>query len=156
MWLQSDKNCVFDQDPELIDISITEVCFWSDRDLHHRDEYFAQNLKIVRQVLNFGQNIHPCNRDHHQTRKTLQWLRYQSAQGLDWKLNFCLIAITIGPEEYLIYKATFFYQVSNQDMGFQSRNAISQISYRDMGYVSHIWIWDIDYSQKPEGHCASL
>ena len=53
------------------------------------------------QVLNFEQNIHPCDWDDDQTRNTLEWLKYQSAQGLDWKLNFCLIAITIGPEEYL-------------------------------------------------------
>ena len=50
------------------------------------------------QVLNFEQNIHPCDWDDDQTRNTFEWLKYQSAQGLDWKLNFCLIAITIGPE----------------------------------------------------------
>ena len=47
MWSQSDKNRVFNQDPELIDISIIEVSFWSDGDLDYRDEYFAQNLKLA-------------------------------------------------------------------------------------------------------------
>ena len=53
-------------------------------------------------ILDFGKNIHPCDWDHDQTRNTLQWLKYQSAQGLDRKRNFCLIAITFRPEEYLI------------------------------------------------------
>ena len=50
MWLQSVKNRVFNQDPELIEISISQVSFWSDCDLNHRDEYFAQNLKILRTI----------------------------------------------------------------------------------------------------------
>ena len=52
-------------------------------------------------ILDFGQNIHPCDWYHDQTINTLQWLKYQSALGLDRKRNFCLIAITIVPEEYL-------------------------------------------------------
>ena len=95
MWSRSDKNR-----PELIEILITEVFFWSDCHFNYRDEYnFFTYYRG--QVLNFGQNIHPCNWNHDQTRKTLQWLKYQSAQGLDWKRNFCLIAITFRPEKYL-------------------------------------------------------
>ena len=65
-------------------------------------------------ILDFGQNIHPCDWDHDQTRNTLQWLKYQSALGLDRKRNFCLIAITIVPEEYLIrVQKTINFQCSS-------------------------------------------
>ena len=62
-------------------------------------------------ILDFGQNIHPCDWDHDQTRNALQWLKYQSALGLDRKRNFCLIAITIVPEEYLIWRGTTVFDL---------------------------------------------
>ena len=97
------------------------------------------------QVLNFEQNIHPCDWDDDQTRNTLEWLKYQSAQGLDWKLNFCLIAITIGPEEYLI-RALVASEFEND----QATNGVSRALllrselkiWNAFLFHSKLWSWE--------------
>ena len=81
------------------------------------------------QVLNFEQNIHPCDWDDDQTRNTLEWLKYQSAQGLDWKLNFCLIAITIGPEEYLKRVSASIHLLLLRDIFFANSAVCTTIEY---------------------------